>query len=56
MLTFELRENMELSTEEKHALENAKKLPVVYDEDSPELTEAMEQAFICARRLKPYQK
>ena len=56
MVTFELREGMKLSAEEKQALENAKKLPVVYDEDSPELTEAMEQAFICARRLKPYQK
>ena len=56
MVTFELRENMELSTAEKQTLENAKKMPVVYDEDSPELTEAMEQAFIRARRLKPYQK
>ena len=56
MVTFELREDMELSTEEKQALEDAKKLPVVYDEDSPELTETMEQAFIRARRLKPYQK
>ena len=46
MVTFELREGMKLSAEEKQALENAKKLPVVYDEDSPELTEAMEQAFI----------
>lgn len=54
MVTFELREGMELSPEEKQALEDAKKLPVVYDEDSPELTEAMEQAFIQARRLKPY--
>ena len=56
MVTFELREGMELSHEEKQALENAKKMPVVYDEDSPELTEAMEQAFIRARRRKPYQK
>ena len=54
MVTFELREGMKLSAEEKQALENAKKLPVVYDEDSPELTETMEKAFIRARRLKPY--
>ena len=52
MVTFELQEGAELSPEEKAALENAKKLPVVYDEDSPELTEAMEQAFIQARRGK----
>ena len=56
MVTFELQEDMELSAEEKQDLENAKKIPVVYDEDCPELTEAMEQAFIRARRLKPYQK
>ena len=54
MVTFELNEGMKLSVEEKRTLEEAKKLPVVYDEDSPELTETMEQAFIRARRLKPY--
>ncbi len=55
MVTFEPREGLELSPEEKQALEDAKKLPVVYDEDSPELTETMERAFVRARRLKPYQ-
>ena len=55
MVTFEPREGLELSPEEKQALEDAKKLPVVYDEDSPELTETMERAFVRARRLKPYE-
>ena len=55
MVTFEPQEGAELSPEEKAALENAKKLPIVYDEDSPELTESMKRAFVRARRLKPYQ-
>ncbi|MBR4212115.1 MAG: hypothetical protein IKR84_07000 [Oscillibacter sp.] len=55
MVTFELREGLELSPEEKQALEDAKKLPVVYDEDSPALTDAMKRDFVRARRLKPYE-
>lgn len=35
-------------------LEEAKKKPIVYDEDSPELNSEMEKAFIEARREKPY--
>lgn len=35
-------------------LSNAKKLPVIYDEDSPELTADMERALIEMRRRKPY--
>lgn len=54
MVLFELDKNAALSCEEKNALAEARKLPVVYDEDSPELTEQMEQAFIAARRAKPY--
>lgn len=55
MVTFKLTEkNAVLSEEEKKMIEDAKKLPVVYDEDSPQLTEAMENAFIAARKAKPY--
>ena len=35
-------------------LSDAKKLPVIYDDDSPEMTADMERAFIEARRKKLY--
>lgn len=54
MVTFELDEYAALTAEEKNILSAAKKLPVIYDEDSPELTDNMEQAFIAARKAKPY--
>ena len=53
-IKFELNENVALTNGEKKQLENAKKMPVVYDMDSPELTEEMERAFIAARKAKPY--
>ena len=43
-----------MSESEKVLLERAKTMPVVYDDDSLELTEEMEKAFIAARRQKPY--
>lgn len=55
MVSFELKKDAVLSDEERRALAKARKLPVVYDEDSPELTEQMEQAFLAARRAKPFQ-
>lgn len=51
---YELNESRELTATERQQLEHAKTLPVVYDEDSPELDENMEAAFIAARRAKPY--
>lgn len=54
MVTFELDQGSILSDEERKLLAKAKKLPVVYDEDSPELTDAMEQAFLAARKAKPF--
>lgn len=54
MVTFELEQGAVLSDEERKLLAEAKKLPVVYDEDSPELTDAMEQAFLAARKAKPF--
>ena len=41
-----------LSEREKNLLEEAKKRPVVYDEDSPRLTDDMEKAFMTARKEK----
>lgn len=54
-VTFKLtEENSALTENEKKMLEKAKKLPVIYDEDSPELTEEMEKAFLAARKVKPH--
>lgn len=44
----------ELTLEEQLLLQRAKELPAVYDEDSPALSEDMEQAFCVARQAKPY--
>lgn len=54
MVTFELDGNPVLTSKEKKMLEDAKKIPVIYDEDSPELTDEMERAFIAARKAKPF--
>lgn len=54
MVTFEINGNVALTKKEQELLEEGKKLPIVYDEDSPELTEEMERAFIAARKAKPY--
>lgn len=54
MVKFNLDKHKRLTEEEKQQLELAKALPVVYDEDSPETTPAMEEAFIIARKAKPY--
>ena len=54
MIIYRLEEGTEVSESEKALLERAKTLPVVYDDDSPELTDEMEKAFIAARKKKPY--
>ena len=55
MVTFKLtKENAALTEEEKKMVKEAKDLPIIYDEDSPELTEKMKQAFIAARKAKPH--
>ena len=54
MVTFELDENTPLTDAQREEIARARKMPVVYDEDSPELDENMEAAFIVARRAKPY--
>ena len=55
MVTFELTGPAELTSRERELLAEAKKRPIVYDEDSPELTDEMEAAFRAARKAKPYQ-
>lgn len=54
MVSFELDEAAILTKQERKVLLEAKGLPIVYDEDSPELTDDMERAFISARKAKPY--
>lgn len=54
MVTFELDGSAALTSGEKKLLSAAKQLPVVYDEDSPELTDDMEKAFAAARKAKPF--
>ena len=54
MVTFELNETAALTNIEKKILAAAKELPIVYDDDSPELTDDMEKAFAAARKAKPY--
>lgn len=54
MVNFELDKNSFPTSEEEELLVKARNLPVVYDEDSPKMTEKMEKAFIAARKAKPY--
>lgn len=56
MVKYRLDENIKLTKEEKRQIQEAKKLPIVYDEDCPELTEKMKKAFITARKAKPYKE
>lgn len=56
METFKLDENTTLTSEERAQLARARKLPIAYDEDSPEMTDDMERAFAAARRRKPYRQ
>ena len=54
MVTYELKPGTKLTPDERKMLSDAKKLPVIYDDDSPEMTADMERTFIEARRKKPY--
>ena len=54
MVTFELDKNATLTSKEKRMLTEARKLPVSYDSDCPELSDDMEKAFVAARKAKPY--
>ncbi|MCM1047094.1 MAG: hypothetical protein NC433_01555 [Clostridiales bacterium] len=51
---FEWDEEKEikLTEEDKKMLEEARKHPIVYDEDSPELTPEMEKAFRLAAKTR----
>ena len=48
--TVQYKKGQKLTEEQIAEIEAAKEKPIVYDEDSPELTPAMEKAFILAAR------
>ena len=53
MVTYELKQDATLTSRERQLIREAKNLPPVFDEDSPELTPDMEKAFIAAGKEKP---
>ena len=56
MVTFELKENAELDEREKQMLARAKNVPIIFDDDSPELTKEMEEEFRQARKQTTNEK
>ncbi len=53
IVTYKRDKNTPLTDEELEMLSKAEKMPVVYDEDSPEMTPEMEAAFRAARKANP---
>ena len=51
-VTVEYKKGQELTKEQIAEIEAASKKPIVYDEDCPELTPAMEKAFLLAARSR----
>lgn len=48
-----LLDRMATPTKEQiEMLDNASKMPIIYDDDSPEMTEDMERAFILATKAR----
>ena len=56
MVTYKLKWNEKITEHEKSMIEKVKEMPIVYDEDSPELTPAMEKAFQLAAKNRNAQK
>lgn len=52
MITATLSKDEELTKEDKKMLEEARKHPITFDEDSPELTPEMEKAFRLAAKTR----
>ena len=50
IITVEYKKGQKLTEDQIAEIEAAKEKPIVYDEDSPELTPAMEKAFLVAAR------
>ena len=56
MVTYKLKGNEKITEHEKSMIEKAKEKPIVYDEDSPELTPVMEKAFRLAAKKRKEKK
>lgn len=52
MITATLSKDEQLTEEDKKMLEEARKHPITFDEDSPELTPEMEKAFRLAAKTR----
>jgi outer membrane protein OmpA-like peptidoglycan-associated protein len=52
IITASLSEDGKLTEEQKKEIEEAKKFPITFDEDSPEMTPEMEKAFKVAARMR----
>lgn len=50
--TATLTRGQEATEEQIRQIESAKENPIVFDEDSPELTPAMEKAFVLAAKSR----
>ncbi|MCR4798618.1 MAG: hypothetical protein K5853_09295 [Lachnospiraceae bacterium] len=53
---FELKKDQKLTEEQVKEIEDAAKMEIVFDEDSPELTPAMEKAFRLAAKSRNRQR
>ncbi len=45
IVSYTLKEGTEITEEQKEMIRKAKQMPIVYDEDSPEMDEKMRKAF-----------
>jgi hypothetical protein len=52
IVTASLSKDEKLTDEEKKMIEEAKKHPITFDEDSPEMTPDMEKQFKVAVRMR----
>ena len=52
MITATLSKDEKLTDEDRKMLEDAKKYPIIFDEDAPELTPEMEKAFRLAAKTR----
>ena len=52
LTTVKYIKGQELTSEQIAEIEAAKSKPIIYDEDSPELTPAMEKAFALAAKTR----
>jgi hypothetical protein len=50
--TFSISEGQKITEEQAREIEEAKKYPITYDEDCPELTPEMEKQFKVAVRMR----